>query len=459
MGQGGTFVLINGTPYVWSQSQTSHSYQMNSWSFPSSINPGLFVVILVNHPLTCSNAHEIGQMCQVYVEWDQSIGKKQSDDGGEVYYSLSGTSYTFQLHARAPGGNFSLQAYFDAISTPNNPQGSILNLGWHHDGNTIFILSGASGHFSSVHPPSNWMQSNISTLGPRPLKHVCMPGSHDAGMNVLDGTTAFATAENTQTQTVSIANQLLLGARYFDLRPVIASGQYKTGHYSDLDVVGWQGADGQSFAQIIDQLNSFMASNHELIILNLSHAYNTDVGRDYRVFNQDEWTALFQQMSAIQYLFASTTSDFTTLPLSQFIGNGQAAVAVIVQPDSSIPNFTFGPYANQGFYLYSAFNVYNNYADVDNLSDMSNDQLGKMRTVRTSPDAQSLLLSWTLTQAAGDIVGGISILDLANMANSAIFTELPPAISKTTYPNILFIDNFDSSDITALAMAVNDLVN
>ena len=398
-------------------------------------------------------------MFKVYVEWDQGIGKKQSDDGGEQYYALSGTAHTFQLHARAPGGKFTLQAYFDGVATPNNPQGSILDLGWHHDGNTIFILSGTEGHFSSVHPPSSWMQSNISTLGPRPIRHLCMPGSHDAGMSILDGKTAFATPDNTQTQTISIANQLLLGSRYFDLRPVIASGQYKTGHYSNLDVVGWQGANGQSIAQIIDQLNAFTTSNHELIVLNLSHAYNTDVGRSYRSFNQDEWTGLFRQMSAIQHLFASTSGDLTTLPLNQFIGDGQAAVVVVVQPDSSIPNFTFGPYANKGFYPYSAFNVYNNYSGDDKVSDMSKDQLGKMRTQRTSPDAQTFLLSWTLTQAASDIIGGISILDLANMANPAIFTELPPALSKATYPNILYVDNFNSSDITALAMAVNDIVN
>lgn len=399
-------------------------------------------------------------MCKVYVEWDQGITKKESDDAGEVYYSLSGTSNTFQLQARAPKGNFTLQAYFDGIATLNNPQGSILNLGWHHDGNTIFILSGAVGRFNSVHPPPNWMQSNLTTLGPRPIRHICMPGSHDAGMSIIDGKTAFASPDNVLTQTISIANQLLLGARYFDLRPVIASGQFKTGHYSNLDVVDWQGANGQSIAQIVDQLNAFTASNHELIVLNLSHAYNTDVGRDYRSFNQDEWNRLFQQMTGIQHLFVSSSGDLTTLPLNQFIGNGQAAVVVVIQPDTTaIPNFTLGQYAQRGFYLYGAYDAYNNYAEKNKVSDMSKDQLDKMREQRTSPDAQTFLLSWTLTQAAGDIVGGTSIIDLANAANPAIFTDLPPAISRSTYPNILYIDNFNQSDITALAMAVNDIVN
>ena len=41
MGQGGTFVLINGTPYNWVRTN-QHSYQMNSWNFPSPILPGMY---------------------------------------------------------------------------------------------------------------------------------------------------------------------------------------------------------------------------------------------------------------------------------------------------------------------------------------------------------------------------------------------------------------------------------
>lgn len=87
------------------------------------------------------------------------------------------------------------------------------------------------------------------------------------------------------------------------------------------------------------------------------------------------------------------------------------------------------------------------------------DQLDKMRAVRPSPDGQLFLLSWTLTQHPKDIVADGRILDLAEKANPAIFRLLVPACGTTTFPNILYIDDFSKSDVTALAMAINDIAS
>jgi hypothetical protein len=177
----------------------------------------------------------------VYVEWDQGIFTTEGDDAGEAQYSLEGTPYTFQVQARG-SPDFHLQVVLDGISTVGNPQGSIIPLGWKHDGIVEWFLSGKVGHFSSSNPPASWMQANLSMIGDRALRHLCMPGSHDAGMSVLHASTAFVGERNVLTQKVSIGDQLVLGARYFDCRPVISSGQFVSGHYSDLgDPLGWQG--------------------------------------------------------------------------------------------------------------------------------------------------------------------------------------------------------------------------
>ena len=44
--------------------------------------------------------------------------------------------------------------------------------------------------------PTNWMQSTLGVIGNRPLRSICMPGSHDAGMSVIEGQTAFVAAED-----------------------------------------------------------------------------------------------------------------------------------------------------------------------------------------------------------------------------------------------------------------------
>jgi hypothetical protein len=234
----------------------------------------------------------IGTTANVWVQFDENVFRKKADDAGDVCYTLVGTSATFQLQARAPKGKFTLQAFLDGLSTVNHAQGSTINLGWEEDSVTPFILSGTTlGKLSSSDPPTDWMQRNLSTLGHRQLRHLCIPGSHDSGMSLITGHTGFADPAIVLTQSNDIGAQLSLGARYFDIRPTLAAGAFKTGHYSKIpvDLIGWQGANGQAVQDIIRQINDFTADNAELIILNLSHDLNTDVGRQYRPMNQGEW--------------------------------------------------------------------------------------------------------------------------------------------------------------------------
>jgi hypothetical protein len=304
------------------------------------------------------------------------------------------------------------------------------------------------------------MQKNLGTLGNRPLRRISIPGTHDAGMSVLTGGTAFITERNSLTQTLSIGGQLQAGSRYFDLRPVISGGLFKAGHYSYLDQLkSWQGGNGQSFSDIINDINSFTTSNQELVILNLSHDLNTDVGNsDYRALNQGEWNSLMQQMLGIKNLYIapnSTTVDLTTLTLNQFIGNGKAAVVVIVE----LIGIDLGTYATKGFYKYSQLNTYNSYSNTNDLGSMTSDQLQKMKSQRPNADAGYFLLSWTLTQNAEQAAGlGSSILDLANSAYPSLFSQVINSCSKSTFPNVLYVDGIRGNrEVAALAMAINSL--
>lgn len=443
MGQGGSITLVNGTRYDW-ESSDQRSYQMNSWGFPATI--------------------AAGTTATMYVEWAQGIFDTQSDDSGVVTYTLSGTSLSFQLVASA-GSGFNLSVVLTGISTLGNPQGSTISLGWNHNGSVNFILAGEQGSFTSSNPPSAWMQANLGLLGGRPLRHLCIPGSHDSGMSTVTSSTAFGSTNNTQAQTLGVLGQLQLGVRYFDIRPVISGGQYYTGHYSgplNLPVIGpsMQGADGQSIASIISDVNTYTVNHQELVVLYLSHDMNRDFGNsNYPPFKQDNWNKLLTQLKELNHLFVApnpTTVDLTQLTLSDFIGS-QAAVFVVVDPAGG-SSITLGDFATQGFYTPSNFSVYNQYSDVNDLSTMQADQLKKLAAQRSNPDAGYFLLSWTLTQSnyqAAMLVGTESILDLAATANPALYSALLPVCNTQTYPNILYIDGVNSSDIAALAMAVN----
>lgn len=432
MGQGGYITLVNSTKSNWKKTN-QNSYQMKSWNFPDVIQAKTAV--------------------NIYVEWDQGIFTHEADDAGEVNYSLDGTTNSFQVQARATNG-FELKVLFTNLETYSNKQGTLFSLGWKHDGYVSFVLSGVDGKYSSTNlNGASWMQDNLSLLGNKKMNEICITGSHDAGMSVRTSGTPLAANCSVLTQSKSIQGQLESGARYFDIRPVISAGNYYTGHYGYIDKLSsWQGANGQSIDSIIADVNSFTSSQKELVVLNLSHSLNTDVGNgSYRAFNQGEWDNLFVKLANLENLFvADKSTDLTANTLSEFIAS-KAAVLVILEENASL-----GKYEGNGFFKYANFNVYNSYADKNQVDQMATNQFGKMK----ANNSKYFLLSWTLTQnaiqASTCVLGtASSIKDLASKANQQLADLVYPEVSNNAFPNIIYTDDILNSNAAAMAMALN----
>jgi hypothetical protein len=127
----------------------------------------------------------------------------------------------------------------------------------------------------------NWMTAvraatagGLSPFGNRPLNMITLPGTHDAGCYTNSW---FHQMGKTQTQTV--ANQLLGGVRYFDLRPIYYNGQFWIYHGNAW--VGYYGGRLDGGAGIIQDVAAFMGGlggAHELVILNISHFRNFNAG-------------------------------------------------------------------------------------------------------------------------------------------------------------------------------------
>ncbi|KAF3920246.1 hypothetical protein AA313_de0207645 [Arthrobotrys entomopaga] len=436
MGQGGQLVIVNATPYNWRKTDES-SYQMKSWKLPDNIPPGT-----------------VGQ---VYVEFDGNIFITQSDTGGHTNYAVEGTPGTVRFEVSDKPSRIS--ARLSGISISYVPENVPIPMGWNHNGETYFILSGKQGSFSTINPPIDWMQRNLSTLGNRPLHKIAMVGSHDAGMSTItwaDHIPDEVIGPFTLTQARDIGGQLNLGSRYFDIRPEISNGQYYTGHYGGGG--SKLGARGQKISDIIDDLNAFTTHNAELIIINLSHAMQTD--DNFRDFNLDEWHALLKELLRINHRFIVTgpeADDVSLLPLSRFIGNGQAAVVIVVEA-----NIDLGDYRNQGFYLMGQLNIVNDYANKDDLDAMVADQLQKMTNHAKSGDKRMFLISWTLTQQPPSDVASLKNLRpihvMADKANKAVVTRLFPVVGPDAFPNVVYLDFIESNIYAAFAMALNDKV-
>ncbi|KAF2759910.1 PLC-like phosphodiesterase [Pseudovirgaria hyperparasitica] len=286
------------------------------------------------------------------------------------------------------------------------------------------------------------MHQSLPTIGNRKLKHICMPGSHDAAMSEYHPGTIGANYQNTQTQLFSFYDQLVYGSRFFDYRPVISNGQFVAGHYSEVADV-WFGGNGQSMSSVIDQINSFTQTNQELIIIYLSHTLDTD--NNFSALTQDQWNRMFSELTRLNHRFIPSTipSDLTNLKLNDYIASS-AAVLILAE----LPNgISLGNYASQGIYSSTSFPRFDVYANSDDRTTMENDQLAKLRAQRhvSATDTKDTFfsLSWTLTQQNPF---GDAIVNLAVSVWDDLFAKAYAAFTPESYPNVLFLDAYAARD-------------
>lgn len=127
MGQGGCLTLINSTAVDW-HLKHYHYYQMNNWSFPSTISAG--------------------DAARVYIEWDEGIFKHRADDAGEAVYELSGTGRIFEIQARAVP--YRIQVCYKGIEVLGRPRGSTEILGWRPNGVITFVLTQKGEFYNAI---------------------------------------------------------------------------------------------------------------------------------------------------------------------------------------------------------------------------------------------------------------------------------------------------------------------
>lgn len=347
------------------------------------------------------------------------------------------------------GYTSSIKAQLDAYGTMHNAKGSTIDIPLGNEAWSPFILAGDKDSLVGNNPPTNWMAQNLPYIGCLTLQELVLPGSHDSGMSTIQYP-AGGNSANTQTQSLDIYGQLQAGVRYFDIRPTISHGAYYTGHYSDR-----LGANGQSMSAIISDLNKFTsgAGNNELIILELSHATDTD--NDYDAFDDGQYNDLLYLLwNHTNHLYTGHGSDddvLTTVPLLDFIGDNSPAVVVVCDERNSTW-LSSHHFLGRGFYASDQLPVYNSYSDTTDLDKMRKDQYTKLVQQAEHPSRgkdQLFLLSWTITQNIIDVIGlGSSIEDRAAVFNghlAEVGSNVPCTgpmswAEKAKPPNIIMID-------------------
>jgi hypothetical protein len=239
------------------------------------------------------------------------------------------------------------------------------------------------------------------------------------------------------------------------------------------------GGNGQSLADIIQQVNDFTSKYNELVIINLSHTLDTD--NRYVDLTQAQWNELFDTLKGINDRFTVKnpgTTDFSNKVLGDFITN-RASVFIVARLPSGI---SLGDYANQGFYSDVHFPLSDYYSDTNDRTTMKADQFRKLRDDRNVvADAATRrdtfhVLSWTLTQQAEDVLlYDKAILNMGAAAFDDLVSEAWNQFTPQSFPNVLYVDALGirdqsvfplssrpidgvpvTGDLVALAVAVNN---
>ncbi|KAF2423519.1 PLC-like phosphodiesterase [Tothia fuscella] len=425
-GDWGYLNLVNGSPYNFVVTHNESELMTERWKWVT-VPPG--------------------QGYQSYISLADTSSR------GEVFYKIDGTRHSFKLFFDRKNGFNVTVSLDEGLLGHSKCQTTSLSKHFQRDRSTNLVITGTEdlGYWSSTDLSPDWMQQLFKVIGGRKLRHICMPGSHDAGVSLLKAKTPFASRENTQTQISDIYGQLRLGSRYFDIRPVLANGgQFYTGHFGNILGIGnFQGGIGQSMDDIIENVNRFLSEYNELIILNLSHSLDAENG--YRVFSQFQWSTLFQKLQSLNHRFNSTriiwpTDDLTSMRLNEFITATEGRVLIIA---SDAPNAL----PREGIFPAVNFPLIDSYANTPKERQMASDQIQKLHQARVITDDNALrkdhffIFSWTLTSNFESILKGKSIAHLAlDLAYDSIFWRAYNSFTPESFPNVLYMDFFGTAD-------------
>ena len=505
-----TLQLVNCTASALSRT-AQHSYQMDTWTFGDTPN--------LNYTLNPVEFYS---------------GSHDQDDGGEATFSSNGTDlftllahtndssvHSLQVQVTTSINNFVLAIapasgvvgtqnptsvqWIPLHSSPNpvmigtlQSNGGMMGLGL-VDLNTIFgdpdtatiyfqaistnslsyqqeqiLLETVNNNFAPVVTDgATWMAQLFSTIGGQQLSNICLPGTHDSGMSQVSNASVGAYAGNTQTQTLTIEQQLLQGIRYIDCRPTIWKGELYFGHFSYTNTLdlGWLGATGQSWDEIVKDITNFFSvpgRNQELLVLDFCNGLNYDnpYGKDsygLSPADSDIWlNSINNNLGSLLYKRTGNTNPCTEI-LSNILTNN---VQIIAHFDNTFNSTLLTP--ENGFWTDNQWKFGGSYKDTNDLQTMVDDQKQKMLNyVHSNEDPGLLITSWTLTQDTKQaIFCNPTIEQLSEAPNNTLLQYMEGwiainQINNRIYPNMI-ITNYANENVTQilnLTTQINLLIN
>ncbi|ORY15484.1 pectate lyase superfamily protein-domain-containing protein [Clohesyomyces aquaticus] len=271
------------------------------------------------------------------------------DTNGFANYKLEGTSKTFQVHVTThipDNAGYERRVVFDLGG---------MGMAWRELGfpgervSVALVITGSEqfGYVNSLQLNNvAWMSTMGGVIKDRQLRHVVVPGAHDAGMSkisVNSGWNGAGTNYNTETQSLDHYNQLRVGTRYFDMRIVsVNGGDFWSAHVTDEVAAGPGGATGESLDDLIKGVNRFMTDYPgEVIVWYIKYMVDLDNGKlnkDARYWNSDKVKAFYDKLETInnRCLGLSKSPQLDMQPMKNFMNQNQNKGCVLLLTDGRL---------------------------------------------------------------------------------------------------------------------------
>jgi hypothetical protein len=314
--------------------------------------------------------------------------------------------------------------------------------------------------------PATWMETMLVPLkGNMTLKDVVLPGSHDSGLSVLNGTGGSNSESinecNTLTQKQDIGHQLNAGIRMFDLRIGTFNGQLYTKHSaSDCMADALGGAYGEKFPVILKSLREFLQKNRkEFVLITVSHFCEKETP-------MKGLTDTIYQTLGKDLMYANQGKNISQIKLKDLCGKVIITFEGYAWPQKDIDSSSMAAHSH------AFLNIRREYAATNKIDNLINKQQAFFAGLQNSLKANDLVrLDWQLTQAGDEaamvcnafespktnpLVDGAmlltnvirkhkSIIDLSVAGNKYISKTVNDwikggIIGKSNKPNILYVD-------------------
>ncbi|KAK4031703.1 putative LysM domain-containing protein [Parachaetomium inaequale] len=379
------------------------------------------------------------------------------DTNGYANYKLEGTDKTFQVHVTTHiPDSYERRVVFDLGG---------MGMGWRELGfpgervSVALVITGSEqyGYVNSLQLNNiAWMRSMYETIKDRQLRHVVVPGAHDAAMSKISdgGWFGAGTASNTETQSLDHYNQLRVGVRYFDMRIVsINGGDFWSAHVTDETAPGPAGATGESLNELIAGINRFTTDYPGEVIV-WSIRYMTDLDNkklsssDQRYWDATKAADFYTQLERINNRCPPNLAKnptFDKRPIKDFMDANSGKGCVLLFTDGRLKDGIDQHRPSSGIYHLPEYLSRDDYwANEQHTRENAPTVVAGLHTHKRnntdSPDTY-FIMQWQCTPSALDLWDPPTLQLIANQeTNPALYHYGVNSMSPDYFPTVILHD-------------------